>query len=307
MQRTFVLFPYSIPARTLQVLTRAGLRLANALELGNARVVREAGLDYGPDARQRLDVYRPACAAEPGRPRPVVVFLHGGNWTYFGREDFRFVGAALAERGVVAVVPGYRQFPHVGLDDQLLDCARAVRWARSHAREFGGDPARLHLVGHSSGAHVASLLALDPLRLARVGGGPSWLAGFVGLAGPYFFSPVANPYMADFFGPAHRYACAQPVNFARAGAPRALLVHGLADAMVRPRNSRELARRLRAAGSPVRLDLVPGDGHGTVLERWVRPRRAGDAVLGRIVEFVRGPDVPARPALDDGGELAGYA
>jgi acetyl esterase/lipase len=286
MQRTFILGPYSIPSLVLTGATRAGLAAANALEIANPRVRRVAGLSYARDARHRLDVYLPTSAADG--TRPVVVFLHGGNWTYFGREQFRFVGSALAERGCMAVLPSFRCFPRCGLDEQLLDCARAVRWARRHAREFGGDPARLHVAGHSSGAHLASLLALDPHRLARVGGGPAWLSGFVGVGGPYWFSPVANPYMADFFGPAHRYASAQPVRFAARGAPRMLLVHGLADRMVRPQNSRELARRLRAAGVAVQLELVDGHGHATALEGWVRTRRARDPLLDTVERFVTG-------------------
>jgi acetyl esterase/lipase len=301
MQRTFVLGPYSVPSLVLTGLTRVGLHAANALEAGNPRVRRVGGLPYGQDARQRLDVYVPTAPAAV--PPPVVVFLHGGNWTYFGREHFRFVGSALAERGCVAIVPSFRCFPCCGLDEQLLDCARAVRWARRHAREFGADPARLHLVGHSSGAHLASLLALDAHRLARVGGGPAWLAGFVGIAGPYWFSPVANPYMADFFGPAHRYEHAQPVRFAAVGAPRTLLVHGLADRMVRPQNSRELARRLRAAGASVRLELLDGQGHATPLERWVRTRRADDPLLDLVARFVTGTGTARAQPLPEAAEV----
>lgn len=297
MQRTFILGPYSMPSRVLTGLTRAGLAAANALETGNPRVRRTAALAYGPDARHRLDAHEPA---EPARaPRPVIVFLHGGNWTYFGREQFRFVGSALAERGCVAVLPSFRCFPHCGLDEQLLDCAHAVRWARRHAREFGGDAERLYVAGHSSGAHLASLLALDPHRLARIGGGPAWLAGFVGIGGPYWFSPVANPYMADFFGPAHRYRDAQPVRFAAGAVPRALLVHGLADRMVRPQNSRELARRLRAAGAFVDLRLVEGHGHATALEGWVRLRRPGDPLLDTIARFVAGVPAPSQATSVD--------
>jgi acetyl esterase/lipase len=290
MQRTFALAPYTVPSLVLTGLTRAGLAAANALEFANRRVRRVADLPYGAHPRLRLDVHAPVDApavgaADAAVPRPCVVFLHGGNWTYFGKDDFRYVGAALAERGCVAFVPSFRCFPDVRSDEQLLDCARAVRWARRHASEHGGDPTRLFLLGHSSGAHLASLLALDSHRLARVGGGPAWLAGFVGLGGPYHFAPVANPYMADFFGPAHRYADVQPVRHARRDAPPALLIHGLQDRMVRPQNSRELARRLDRAGARVRLDLLAGDGHATALGRWVRPRRARDAVLASIAEF----------------------
>jgi acetyl esterase/lipase len=299
VQRTFVLQPYSIPSRALTAAAYAGLRLANALEAGNRAVVRHRDRCYGAAPRQRLDVYVPAAPdAAPGRvTRPVVVFLHGGYWTYFGKQDFAYVGHALAERGCVAVVPAYRRYPHVGLDAQLQDAALAVRWALRHAGEHGGATERVTLVGHSSGAHLAAMLALDPSRLARVGLTRDRIAGLVGLSGPYHFSPDANGCMARFFGPRERHASVLPVNFARAGAPPALLVHGLRDALVRPQNTRELARRLRAASVPVVLHLAPGDGHGTALERWVRPRRRHDALLAAVARFAgaRGAAIMGTP------------
>ena len=324
MQRTFVLGPYSLPSRVLTAGTRAGLAVANALEAGHDGVERLPDLAYGAGARHRLDAYRPRAVRAPcarievpgdpeptgRRARPVVVFLHGGNWTYFGKDDFRYVGHAFAERGVVAVVPSYRCYPDADVDDQLLDAARAVAWTRRHAHELGADPARVHVIGHSSGAHVAALLALDGRRLARVGGTREWLAGFVGLNGPYWFATDANPHMRRFFGAPERHADALPVRFASAGAPRTLLVHGAADRMVRPRNSRELARRLARAGADVTLRLVPGDGHGTVLERWIRSRRQADPVLDTVAAFVAGarpPDLSrnAAPAIMPSHPLLG--
>lgn len=288
MQRTFVLAPYSVPSRLLTAAAYAALGAANAFELANPAVVRETGLRYGAHRRQRLDVYAPAASASAA-PHPVVVFLHGGYWTYFGRRDFAFVGCALAERGLIAVLPDYRRHPRVRLDAQLHDAALAVRWALRHARAYGGDAARLTLAGHSSGAHLAALLALDPSRLASVGVGPGAIRALVGLSGPYDFAPTANAYMARFFGPAERFPNASPINFATPPAPPTLLVHGLRDGLVRPQNSRELARRLRAAGVPVVLHLPPRDGHGSALGRWVRPRRRHDALLAAIARFAGAP------------------
>lgn len=89
---------------------------------------RTRDVPYGDGARQRLDVYRPRAAAST--PTPVIVFLHGGRWRFGNKEQYRFVGAALAGRGFLAVLPNYRLYPQVKLDGFADDVARAVAWAR---------------------------------------------------------------------------------------------------------------------------------------------------------------------------------
>jgi acetyl esterase/lipase len=113
-----------------------------------------------------LDVYYPPQAAGA----PVVVFFHGGRWTLGNKAEFRFVGQALASRGFVAVIPNVRQYPKVRFPDFVDDAAHAVRWARENARGYGGDPDQLFVMGHSSGAHIAALLALNPEYLKAAGG-----------------------------------------------------------------------------------------------------------------------------------------
>ena len=109
---------------------------------------RSAAIAYGDDPRQALDVYRPKGAAGL---RPVVVFFYGGNWREGDRADYRFVGGAMTERGYVCVIPDYRLYPQVSFPGFVEDAASAVRWARDHAAEYGGDPDRLFVMGHSAG------------------------------------------------------------------------------------------------------------------------------------------------------------
>src|SRR4029078_4518292 len=92
--------------------------------------------------------------------RPVVVFFYGGSWTAGRRGLYRFVGAALAERGLVPVLPAYRLYPQVKFPVCIDDGAMAIAWVQQHAQEFGGDPHRIVLMGHSAGRPEAALLAL---------------------------------------------------------------------------------------------------------------------------------------------------
>ena len=82
------------------------LRLASSADLINPAVRVDHDLSYGALPRQRFDVYRPTRVAD--HPRPVVVFVHGGSWNWGSKDQYRFVGAALAERGAVVAVINYR-------------------------------------------------------------------------------------------------------------------------------------------------------------------------------------------------------
>jgi acetyl esterase/lipase len=129
----------------------------------------------------------------------VVVFFYGGSWNSGSRVDYRFVGEALASRGIVTVVADYRLYPQVRYPLFLRDGARAVAWTKAHIREFSGNPQRLYVMGHSSGGYNAAMLALDGEWLAAVGMSPRDLRGWIGLAGPNDFLPIKNPEVRPVF------------------------------------------------------------------------------------------------------------
>ncbi|MEO7056020.1 MAG: alpha/beta hydrolase, partial [Caldimonas sp.] len=112
------------------------------------------GVAYGPLPRQKLDVYKPVAAA-PAAGWPVVVFFYGGFWTSGERADYKFVGAALAERGVLTLVADYRLYPEISYPDFLVDSARALAYGIEHAAALGGDPKRVFVMGHSAGGYNA--------------------------------------------------------------------------------------------------------------------------------------------------------
>lgn len=88
------------------------------------------------------------------------------------------------------MIPDYRLYPETTYPGFMDDAAAAVVWARAHAAEFGADPQRIFLMGHSAGAHIAMLLTTDRHYLAQHGVDPHALAGAIGLAGPYDFLPL---------------------------------------------------------------------------------------------------------------------
>src|SRR5665213_2089002 len=244
----------------------SNLRVLNAVEPRfDVSVTRDIAYEGGP--RGRLDVYRPKRARGPA---PVVIFLYGGSWQTGGKPEYAFVGDALATEGFLAVIPDYRLYPEVSWPTFLQDNARAVRWAREHAGEFGGDPDDLFLLGHSAGAYNAVMLALDGRWLAAVGMDPRRdLRGVIGLAGPYDFLPLRSEALKCIFGPPRGRPTTQPINHVEGRNPHLLLATDTADRLVEPGNTTRLAAKILAA----RRVVLPGSTKRSAVS--VARRRGG--------------------------------
>ena len=266
------------------------LTACSAVDLLNATVPsntyrRTEGLAYGPDPRQRLDVYQPPAGVLKA---PLVVFFYGGSWSAGARGDYRFVGEALASRGIVTVVADYRLSPAFRYPAFVQDSAGAVRWAFDHAAEYGADESRIFVMGHSAGAYNAAMVALDSRWLAGEGLSPSRLAGWIGLAGPYDFLPIGDPQTRVAFDWPNTSASSQPLAHASAASPPALLLAAATDSVVNPRRSTvAMADRLRASGVRVESALFDGVGHVTLLASMAQVLRGGAPVLERVTNFVQ--------------------
>jgi acetyl esterase/lipase len=194
-----------------------------------------------------------------------VVFYYGGNWSAGSRAMYRFVGAALAVRGCIAIIPDYRLFPEVRFPDFLRDSALAARWAFDNAPALGAASGRLFLMGHSAGAYNAAMLALDPQWLEAVGMRPARdLAGVIGIAGPYDFLPLQDEDLKVTFGPPEQLSQTQPINFVDGQNPPMLLLQGDSDTTVQPGNTRRLAERIRQRGGRVETRFYAGVGHEAI-------------------------------------------
>jgi acetyl esterase/lipase len=224
-----------------------------------------------------------------------VVFFYGGSWTTGERATYKFVGEALASRGIAVVIADYRLSPQVKYPVFLQDSAQAMRWTFDHLTELGADPRQVFVMGHSAGGYNAAMLALDARWLAGAGLKPAQLAGWIGLAGPYDFLPIVNPDARVAFDWPATPADSQPLVHASAASPPALLLAARSDTLVNPvRNSEAMARKLEAAGVPAALEVYGGVSHVTLVAALARPLRGLAPVLDRIESFVRNPQNTAR-------------
>jgi acetyl esterase/lipase len=217
---------------------------------------RESDIAYGPLPRQKLDLYLPETPRPDGKS---VIFFYGGSWDSGAKGNYLFVAQALASRGVTTVIADYRLYPEVRFPAFVEDAALATRWAADRV-----GLSKLFVMGHSAGAHIALMLAVDTPYLAQAGVDRTKMAGVIGLSGPYDFLPLKSAKLIDIFGGANRPEM-EAITFARAPLPPALLIQGMADTTVYPRNSENLAAAWRRAGAPVELKLYPGVGHIDVI------------------------------------------
>lgn len=241
------------PAQAISLMDP--FNLPAAMDAGTAKV--GDGVPYADGVRHRLDVYAPE---QRGAPAPVVFFIYGGGWNRGERSDYQFVGRALASRGFVTVIADYRLVPEVRYPSFLEDNANALRWVQDNIANYGGDPNRLFLAGHSAGAYNAVMLALDPSFLREYGVTMPILA--VGaLSGPYDFYPFEYGEVRDAFGQAPSPEGTQPINLITSDAPPMYLATGTTDPIVRMQNSERFARRLRDQGVWVTTQYYDGFGH----------------------------------------------
>jgi acetyl esterase/lipase len=253
--------------------------LVNALTPGGGYSVTR-DIVYGDGPRQRYDLYVPDDAAADA---PLVVFFYGGRWQDGSKATYRFAGQAFASRGYVTAIPDYRLYPEVGYQGFLRDGAAAVIAAVDRLGGWaGGRP--VYLVGHSAGAYIALMLALDPTWLAAEGAPCRLVDAGVGLAGPYDFLPLDSADLQAIFAPGGPET--QPISHADGGDPPVLLITGSGDVTVRPANTANLAARLRERGGRAEVRSYDGIGHIWLVASLAAPLRFTAPTLDDIDGFL---------------------
>ena len=238
---------------------------------------------YGKEIRQKLDIYIPEKSVNNA---DVVIFFYGGRWQTGEKIDYRFVAEGLAANGFISVVPDYRLSPHVDWRDIINDGALAYQWVETHIKFYHGNPRRIFLMGHSSGAHIAAMVALDQEVRIKAG---SHIApcGMVGLAGPYDFYPFIDADVRQLFSTAARPMDTQPISYADGSNPSLLLLTGDADATVNPLNSYHLAKAIQAHGGKAKVISYSEVGHSGILISLARSLPFLAPTLKDTSDFIR--------------------
>ena len=214
---------------------------------------------YGKEQRQQLDMFMPDRIVAGS---PVVVFFYGGSWKRGERGKYGFVGHSLGSKGYITVIPDYRLYPEVTFPAFVEDGAKVLAWVRENV-----DQARNGVVvmGHSAGAHIAALLALDQSYLAEAEQPSGIIRGMVGLGGPYGFNPMKYRSTRPIFADLEAIEKAMLVTFACSAKIPLLLFHGADDSIVIPENSRALKRRVYECAGNVKYVELDDIGHFSIV------------------------------------------
>ncbi|GIU67582.1 alpha/beta hydrolase [Candidatus Phycosocius spiralis] len=247
----------------------------------------EHNISYGPLTRQKLDIYNPKTLLPD---TPVLVFYHGGSWQFGSKEDYKFFGTSFAASGVQTIIVNYRLYPEVGFPGFVEDGAKALAFIQQSIAK----DRPIFIAGHSAGAHIAALIDLDPRYLAAEGTNTcAGVKGLIGIAGPYFFTPIEPVYKEIF--PATTLDISMPLQFAATRAPPALFLHGTDDTIVEPKLSEEMAQALIQHGNSAELKLYQGVGHNFILGAISPLLRQTAPTLRDTLDFMRAQKAQGYP------------
>jgi acetyl esterase/lipase len=222
-------------------------------------------LHYGDGHRHRLDVF--PC----GRPgAPTLAYIHGGYWQMNDKEPYAFLDEGLGVAGFNLVLIEYTLAPVARMDQIVDEVRRAVVWVIDHAKEFGGDPARVYVSGHSAGGHLTAMAMTEPR-----------LAGGVAISGIYDLEPIRLNYLNEKLGldPEETERNSPMRHLPRKAAPLVVTV-GLGELPELVRQSQEYAVAWQARGLRGQYLPVPKHDHFSILEELAQPN-------GAILEALR--------------------
>lgn len=231
-----------------------------------------------------LDVYMPP-QSKPRQPQ-TIIFFYGGSWESGNKEQYKFVGSALAKEGYIVFIPDYRKFPDVKFPDFMFDAADSVAWVNAHVAEFGGEQKSIVLMGHSAGANIATLLITDKTYLGK---NYNSISSGIGLSGAYDFTPNTKN-LETIFGPSEKYPLMRPVTHIDGSEPPMFLAHGLKDNIVATFNFEHMRDKLVANKVCVVSKEYPSFDHINSIGEfsWVGGKRS--IILKDVVDFLKGSE-----------------
>lgn len=261
--------------------SEAAFGVAN-LPLKFSDVQIEKDVPYGDKDFQDLDIYIPF--GLEGEKAPVVIFIHGGRWTFGNKDQYGFIGNSFAQKGYIAVLINHRKYPEIKFPDFVEDAAMATAWVYNNISKYNGDINNIFISGHSSGAHLGALLVADQSYLEPYNLSPMIIKGFAGMSGPYDFEPE-EPDLKDLFGPPKNYPQMQVPTFIDGDEAPMLLLWGEDDKTVIYRNIDRLKNKINEQSGNVSVITYKDMDHIGIIKDFAWVNMKEKIVLNDIVDF----------------------
>ena len=223
-------------------------------------------ISFGQSDAEVLDIFGPA---KPGLPVPVHMFIHGGYWRALHKDDFSFVATPIVEAGGMAVVVNYALMPGVTMDELVRQCRAALAWLYQNAGDYGGDPDRITISGHSAGGHLVTMMLATDWG-ADYGLPQDVVKGGVALSGLYDLEPIRLCYLNKELGMDEETARRNsPINclpdIPAGTAPPLVLTYGSLESEEFARQTAVYADAWRARGHDCTVDPIAGHHHMSVI------------------------------------------
>ncbi len=239
---------------------------------------------FGPTLAEHVDVY-PAPDAGGSGGVPVLVYVHGGFWVLRTSKEFGFVARGPASRGVATVVTNYALAPAVKIGEMVRQTRAAVAWAYRNAESFGGDPQRLHVVGHSAGGHLVATLLMTDWE-GEYGLPRDVIKSACAISGLYDLSPFPYTFLQPKLGlTADEVLEYSPILHVPDEASPLLLPYGELETEGFRQQSEDFNAAWKAKGLETTLLPIPGKNHFDILDGFLD---AGSPLLSPILERMSG-------------------
>jgi len=217
-----------------------------------------------------LDLYTPLS----GKQHPIVIWVHGGAWKIGDKRGVNSKPQAFTQHGFLFASINYRLHPQATYDQQAQDIAQAIHWIREHAKDYGGNPKEIFLMGHSAGAHLVGLVSTNPAYLKAESLSLKAIKGTILLDGAGYdiaeriqtATPTTKQIYTMVFGTDEKtWKAASPLTYVRANRsiPSFLILHVASRADSR-RQSESLGKKLKAHRIPTKVVSATGKTHLTI-------------------------------------------
>jgi acetyl esterase/lipase len=244
---------------------------------GAVKVVADVAYYQGKDAdaeKHRLDLYLPS-----GKTTfPVLMYVHGGGYQRGDRKEAEVFGKVFARQGVAVVAISYRLYPPAKHPAQIQDLARAFAWVKRNIDQYGGDPQRVFVSGHSAGAHLVSLLATDESYLQAEKLAFKDIQGVLAISGGYRIQPIR----IEVFGDEAGMKAASPFSHISGGHPPFLLIYGSEEKQERHDLSNEFRDALLKAKGKAECVEIPDRDHAGLFSQI----SDGDPTVKAMLKFI---------------------
>lgn len=231
-----------------------------------ARLDGHLDLTYGPSAGQRLDIFPAPSASATDKGAPLVAFIHGGYWQALDKSDFSYLAPTFVDAGIAFASLNYDLAPQVSVEEIVRQVRAAIVWLRGHARDYGVDPERIYVAGHSAGGHLTAM-ALATAWTDWPGAQTKPVKGGCSVSGVYDLEPLWRCYQQEVLKlDAGMVARNSPQRLAPPDGVPLICAVGSEETEAFHDQQRELAATWGDQGLPVQVVELPGRNHFTAVD-----------------------------------------